>query len=297
MVVVPVILLMRTSYAISTWRARATYLASVALGVGWGAGVAFVQLVPGWSFIGLSQRSSISYGFFGAGSHFVQWIPSMLVQDVFGGNGLWGQPHYFSVYSFAEVSGYAGSWRWWRPWPFSCASPGAAGCGPSVTTCSTLPWARSGGSRPGGRRRRSGTSSTPSRSSAAPACRAATSFCGLRGLGPARMVVGPDAGPRHPFGRLEGRARWITLSPAIAAAALCVAMFVWGGAIVHSVGVEVRASSLARGETLTLALHLVVALAASVLLLRWRRSTRSWAGCWRSWRSTSSSSSSSPRPD
>jgi hypothetical protein len=275
MVVVPVILLMRTSYAISTWRARATYLASVALGVGWGAGVAFVQLVPGWSFIGLSQRSSISYGFFGAGSHFVQWIPSMLVQDVFGGNGLWGQPHYFSVYSFAEVSGYAGilalvatmafllrvTRRGWVRAQRDYVLYVALGAVGWVAT-----W---GSSTPLGHLFHSiplfGSARLQSRNIILADFAASV----LLGWWLDRM----QARDTRSAG-LEGRARWITLSPAIAAAALCVAMFVWGGAIVHSVGVEVRASSLARGETLTLALHLVVALAASVLLLRWRRSTR-----------------------
>jgi hypothetical protein len=275
LVAVPVILLMRSSYAISTWRARATYLACVAAGVTWGAGTALVQLVPGWSFIGLSQRSSISYGFFGSGSHFMQWIPSMLVQDVFGGNGLWGQPHYFSVYNFPEVSGYAGILALVATAAFLSRLTRRGWIGAHrdyvlYVALGAVGWLATWGS------------STPF----------GHLFHAIPLFGSARLqsrnVILVDFAASVLLGwwldrlqdrdaasaGLEGARRWISVAPALFVAALCVSMLAWGRSIVRFFGVEVRASALASGETLTLALHLVVALATIACLLRWRRSTR-----------------------
>jgi hypothetical protein len=273
---VAVILLMRTSYALTNWRARATYLASVAVGVGWGAGVAFVQLVPGWSFIGLSQRSNISYEFFGAGSHFVQWLPSMLVQDVFGGNGLWGQPHFFSsAYNFPEVSGYAGIVALVATTAFltRLTRRGWKGVHRDYVLYVVLGgvgWLATWGS------------STPF----------GHLFHFIPLFGSARLqsrnVILVDFAASVLLGwwldriqardtreaGLEGRARWITLLPAFCVAGLCVAMLIWGPEIVRSMGIGVQTSNLARGETLTLTLHLLVALVAIACLIHWRHSAR-----------------------
>jgi hypothetical protein len=279
LVALPVILLMRSSYAITTWRARATYVACVALGVAWGAGIGFVQLVPGWSFIGLSQRSSISYEFFGSGSHFVQWIPSMLVQEVFGGNGLWGQPHFFSVYNFPEVSGYAGILALVATAAFLSRTTRRGWMGAQrdyvlYVTLGAVGWLATWGY------------STP----------LGHFFHAIPLFGSARLqsrnIILVDFAASVLLGwwldrvqerdtrsaGLEGRARWITASPAIAVAALCIAMLAWGRSIVRFLGVEAQASALAKGETLTLALHLLVALATIACLLRWRRSTKVMAG-------------------
>jgi hypothetical protein len=73
LIVVPCVLLLRSSYWLSSWRLRAAYLATLAVGFAWGLGLGLVQLLPGWAFINYSQRSEISYSFFGAGSLAVRW--------------------------------------------------------------------------------------------------------------------------------------------------------------------------------------------------------------------------------
>jgi hypothetical protein len=94
----------------------------------WGLGIGLIQLLPGWSFINYSQRNSISYAYFGAGSLAARWSALLFSPDLFGGNGAFGQPGYFANYNLAEVTGYAGvlalvagvafltrvRWRGWR---------------------------------------------------------------------------------------------------------------------------------------------------------------------------------------
>jgi hypothetical protein len=91
-----------------TWLARGAYLTTVGLGVLWGAALSLVQLLPGWAFIGFSQRSQVSYWFFGSGSMSWKWTPLLFVNDLFGGNGVAGQARYFASYNLPEVTGYAG---------------------------------------------------------------------------------------------------------------------------------------------------------------------------------------------
>jgi hypothetical protein len=107
-IVVPAVLLLRTSYWLSTWRLRLAYLVTLSVGFAWGVGIGLVQLLPGWSFINFSQRSQISYSFFGAGSLAVRWTTLLFSPDLFGGNGALGQPSFFANYNLAEVTGYAG---------------------------------------------------------------------------------------------------------------------------------------------------------------------------------------------
>ena len=88
--------------------ARARFFGYAALGGAWGVALAAVQLVPGWAFIRASQRAVESYHFFGAGSLRPTWSVLLLVPDLFGGSGHLGQPHYFTTYNLAEVTGYVG---------------------------------------------------------------------------------------------------------------------------------------------------------------------------------------------
>jgi hypothetical protein len=274
LVAVPVILLMRTSYEVRAWRACVVYVAGVAVGIGWGVGVAFVQLVPGWSFIGLSQRSSISYKFFGAGSHFVAWLPSMLVPEVFGGNGLWGQPHYLSTfYNFPEVTGYAGILALVATMAYVVRFTRRGWVGVErdyvlFVALGAVGWlATWGSSTPLGHLLHAiplfGSARLQSRNIILVDFAASV----LLGWWLDRM----QARDTRSAG-LEGRVRWITLSPAIGAVALCVAMLAWGGSIVRSMGIDAVAATSAQGETLTLTLHLAVALATVSCLVRWRRS-------------------------
>jgi hypothetical protein len=127
-VVVPCVLILRSSYWLNSWRMRVAYVATLAVGFAWGLGIGLVQLLPGWSFINYSERNSISYAYFGAGSLAVRWSSLLFTPDLFGGNGAFGQTGYFANYNLAEVTGYAGvlalvagvafltrvRWRGWR---------------------------------------------------------------------------------------------------------------------------------------------------------------------------------------
>ncbi len=106
-VLVPMLLLVATPARPRTWRGRVVVLLATGLGVLWGAAVALAQLLPGWSFIGFSQRSSISYWFFGSGSLSWKWTGLLALPNLFGGNGVLG-PDYFSSYNLPEVTGYVG---------------------------------------------------------------------------------------------------------------------------------------------------------------------------------------------
>jgi hypothetical protein len=127
-VVVPCVLILRSSYWLNSWRLRIAYLVTLAVGFAWGLGLGLIQLLPGWSFINYSERNSISYAYFGAGSLAARWSALLFTPDLFGGNGAFGQSGFFANYNLAEVTGYAGvlalvagvafltrvRWRGWR---------------------------------------------------------------------------------------------------------------------------------------------------------------------------------------
>ena len=107
-VVVPVEILLHTGVLRATWRGRLFVILGNAVGVAWGAAIAMIQLLPGYAFIAVSQRSSITYQFYGSGSLTPKWSVLLFVQDIFGGNGQLHQPSYFVNYNLPEVTGYAG---------------------------------------------------------------------------------------------------------------------------------------------------------------------------------------------
>ena len=108
LIVVPVVLLVRTTWQPVNWRDRFTYVVGVALSVFWGAIIGLGQLLPGLSFIDQSQRTDLTYQWFGAGSLYVKWTSLLFVPDIFGGNGLLHQPSFFINYNLPEVTGYVG---------------------------------------------------------------------------------------------------------------------------------------------------------------------------------------------
>ena len=87
---------------------RAAYLGLSALVGVWGVLIAAVQILPGWAFITASQRATESYTFFAAGSLRPSWTILELVPDLFGGDGLFHQPTWFNSYNLPEVTGYVG---------------------------------------------------------------------------------------------------------------------------------------------------------------------------------------------
>ncbi|MGH9082594.1 MAG: hypothetical protein ACRDWN_04545, partial [Acidimicrobiales bacterium] len=89
-------------------RRRLAYVALSALAAAWGVALAAAELAPGWSFIRGSQRAVESYWFFASGSLPLKWSALLFVPDLFGGNGVFGQPAYFNRYNLPEVTGYVG---------------------------------------------------------------------------------------------------------------------------------------------------------------------------------------------
>lgn len=108
LVVIVVQMLVHDTDVTASWRARRDVAVANGAGALVGVGIGLVQLLPGWSFIGESQRSVIDYWFFGSGSLNVKWTMLLFMQDAFGGNQVLGFPHYFNNYNLAEVTGFVG---------------------------------------------------------------------------------------------------------------------------------------------------------------------------------------------
>ncbi len=94
------------------WRQRAGYVVANAVGIVGGTLIGLAQLLPGWAVIGQSQRTHLSYQFFGTGSLVVRWSILWLLPDVMGGNGMLHQPIYFANYNLPEVTGYVSLAAW-----------------------------------------------------------------------------------------------------------------------------------------------------------------------------------------
>jgi hypothetical protein len=81
---------------------------SVAAGVALGVCLGAVQWLTGLAAISTSQRAVSSAALFDSGSLPHKWLLLMLVPDLLGGSGSFGQPAYFAHYNLAEVTGYVG---------------------------------------------------------------------------------------------------------------------------------------------------------------------------------------------
>ncbi|MGC1419551.1 MAG: hypothetical protein WA786_05455 [Acidimicrobiales bacterium] len=275
LVSVPVVLVLRTSYSLHAWRARITYVLSLGVGLAWGVAIGLVQLLPGESFIGLSERSSISYGYYGAGSLAVRWSPLMLVQDLFGGNGTVGRPHYFVNYNLPEVTGYAGLLALVAVAAFLTRLTRRGWVGPHrdfvlyVVLGVVGLFATWGSFTPLGHLFHAiplfGHTRLQSRNIIVVDFAAAM----LLGWWLDRLQA------RDPKGAgLEGARRWFTLAPPVAVVVLCLSMLMWGPSLVHRLGASTKTAYLAKQETLTLLLHLGVALSVIALLVWFSRSTK-----------------------
>jgi hypothetical protein len=84
--------------------AAISVIAGLALGICLGA----VQWLPGVAAVGTSQRAASSAYLFNSGSLPPRWLFLMLVPDLLGGSGSFGQPAFFARYNLAEVTGYVG---------------------------------------------------------------------------------------------------------------------------------------------------------------------------------------------
>ena len=81
---------------------------SVAAGLALGACLGAVQWIPGLAVVATSQRGASSVALFNSGSLPHRWLLLMLVPDLLGGSGSFGQPAFFANYNLAEVTGYVG---------------------------------------------------------------------------------------------------------------------------------------------------------------------------------------------
>jgi hypothetical protein len=81
---------------------------SVAAGLALGACLGAVQWMPGLAVVGSSQRGASTVALFNSGSLPHRWLLLMLVPDLLGGSGSFGQPAFLANYNLAEVTGYVG---------------------------------------------------------------------------------------------------------------------------------------------------------------------------------------------
>jgi hypothetical protein len=273
LVVVPGVLLLRSTFWMSTWRQRVWYVLTLLVGFAWGVGLGLVQLLPGWSFINFSQRSTISYGYFGDGSLAVHWTALLFNPDLFGGNGALAQTGYFANYNLAEVTGYAGivallgaaafftrlTRRGWRGRERDYTL--------YVVVMVVGLFATWGSFTPLGHVFRAiplfGSTRLQSRNVILVdfALAVFTGWWLDAVMAPTRERVG-----------LGRRSKWLTLAPAFVVVALCVGLLGWGPALINGVGITDGKAYLATGLKFLTALHLVVALAAIAVVIGWRQS-------------------------
>ena len=273
LIVGPSVLLVRSSYWIQTWRGRVVYVVALAGGLAWGIAIGLVQLLPGWSFIGVSQRSSISYGFFGAGSLVVRWTSLLFIPDIFGGNGALGQPYYFAHYNLPEVTGYAGLFALIATFAFLAKVTRRGWKGEDrdyvlyfVVLVVGL-FATWGSYTPLGHVFRHIPLYGSTRLQSRNVILVDFAMSALLGWWFHRLQT-----RRMAEASLEGRRKWITLAPAFVVIALSAGLFVWGARIVSYLGVFPQQEDLARDMFLSYGLHLVIAAVAVLALLRWRSS-------------------------
>ena len=108
MIVIATEMVLHNGTAKSSMVGRLRVLIANGVGLAWGVAIGLVQMLPGWAFIGQSQRADISYWFFGSGSLQPKWTALLLAPESFGGNSALGVSHFFMHYNLAEVSGYVG---------------------------------------------------------------------------------------------------------------------------------------------------------------------------------------------
>jgi uncharacterized membrane protein len=273
MIVAPSVLLIRSSYWIQTWRGRVAYVVALAAGLAWGCAIGLVQLLPGWSFIGFSQRSSINYSFFGAGSLVVRWTSLLFIPDIFGGNGSGGQPNYFAHYNLPEVTGYVGVLALIASFAFISRLTRRGWRGEDrdyvlyfVILVVGL-FATWGSYTPLGHLFRAIPLYGNTRLQSRNVILVDFAMTALLGWWLHRLET-----RRTAAAGLEGRAKWLTLAPALAVIALCVGLFLWGARIVAYLGVFPQQEDLAQDMHLSYGLHLVIAVVTVLALLRWRSS-------------------------
>jgi hypothetical protein len=269
LIVAPTIVLVHSSCQPRRWRQRLVVLVGIGVGVAWGVVIGLAQLLPGWSFIAQSQRSSISYNFFGAGSLVVRWTLMLLDQTINGGNASFHQPGFFTTYNLPEVTGYVGILALVAIFSFlsRLTRRGWRGDNRNYTVYVVIivvgllaTWG----------------SFTP----------LGHLFQHIPLFGSTRLqsrnIVLVDLGATVLLGwlldrlfvrdltSLVGRRRWFNVAPAMATLALCVAMLTSGPSIARWMGATAATSVQARHEVLMLVIQILIAGTFCLLLLKMR---------------------------
>jgi hypothetical protein len=87
---------------------RAPAVLALSAGLVLGVCLGAVQLLPGLAAVATSQRAASSAALFNSGSLPVKWLALLLVPDLLGGSGSFGQPSFLPGYNLTEVTGYVG---------------------------------------------------------------------------------------------------------------------------------------------------------------------------------------------
>jgi hypothetical protein len=101
-------LLAHGSRALATARGRLAYVVATFGAAGVGIAIAAAQLLPGWNYISMSERSNITYWFFGTGSMPWRWLSLFVVPGLLGDNGVAHTSRFFANYNLPEVTVYVG---------------------------------------------------------------------------------------------------------------------------------------------------------------------------------------------
>ena len=254
--------------------ARARWVGANAVGIVWGSLIGLAQLLPGWAVITESQRTHLSYWFFGSGSLAVRWSTLWFLPDALGGHGVLGQPRFFANYNLPEVTGYVGLAAWsallafclrrrrggWRPSdrPFrlylAVALVGAFATWGSFTPLGRLFWWLP----------LFGSTRLQSRN---------VIILDLALLVLLGWWLDQATHPDSPEGRSRGRRALVAL-PALAAAGGLVTELVNPGALEHWLGASGTAVARATSGRPLAVVGLVVAVALLALLARRERSPR-----------------------
>jgi hypothetical protein len=249
------------------WYVGASLLAGV-----WAVLLGAIQLLPGWSFITTSQRANETYQFWASGSLRPSWTVLMLVPDLFGGDGLFGQPRFVNSYNLTEVTAYVGL----LPLVAAVAlllrsvgrrrDPGSAdwglwliltGLGILLAWGSNTPLGGLFGHIPLFDKVR-----LQSRNLAI----ADLGLAGLLGFWVDRALrIRRGAAARVPW------RTWVALTPAFLAAAVCLAVLIWPQPVEFHYGTTAIGAGILKGLRPWMVVQLLVALAVIALVLGWRR--------------------------
>ncbi len=275
LVVGPAVLVLSTPWRPVTWRQRAEFVGSVTVGVLWGVLIGLAQLLPGSSFINVSQRTGLTYSFFGSGSLALRSSLLWFIPDLVGGNGVANQPRYYVGYNLAEVTGYVGvvalvavaaylarlTRRGWRG-----ASRDATLYVVILVVGLFATW---GDYTPLGHIFRQIPLFASTRLQSRNVILVDLALCVFLAWWLERVVERDREGAS-----LLGWRRWVSAAPALGTAALALVALLAGPALARYMSATPAHAHLAEDQRPTLITHLVVALAIAALVVgaaRWRR--------------------------